>query len=258
MSMEKIIVFCNCGGERIHSERLQFIEDTLRNLKVEIIKLSDLCGLSALNKDRLNDVFLEGNEYMIIGCYSRSLRLLLEQVNVDLNNIPFKYINFIELTNEEIFQEVSSFCMNINQLPSINEIGTISDWPSWFPIIDYSRCSGCGQCADFCLFGVYEKSEGRVNVINPQECKNNCPACARICPQTAIIFPKYKFGGAIGGSDIIDDIAEQKRQSLDIKNILEGDIYSALEQRKNKHRSIIRNEAMKKAIEERNDALKKS
>ncbi len=170
----------------------------------------------------------------------------------------FKYINFIELTNEEIFQEVSSFCLNSNQIPSVNVIGTVSDWPSWFPIIDYSRCSGCGQCADFCLFGVYEKSEGRVNAINPQECKNNCPACARICPQTAIIFPKYKFGGAIGGSDIIDDIAEQKRQSLDIKNILEGDIYSALEQRKNKRQSIIRNEAMKKAIEERTDALNKT
>lgn len=256
--MVEKIVFCNCGGERINSERLQFIENNLRKFNIEIIKLSDLCRLSALDKDRLNNVFREGKEYLIVGCYSRSLKLLLEQVNVDLNNISFEYINIIELTDEEIFQEVSSFCLNSNQIPSINEIGTVSDWPSWFPIIDYSRCSGCGQCADFCLFGVYEKREGRVNVINPQECKNNCPACARICPQTAIIFPKYKFGGAIGGSDIIDDIAEQKRQSLDIKNILEGDIYSALEQRKNKRRSIIRNEAMKKAIEERNDALKKT
>jgi NAD-dependent dihydropyrimidine dehydrogenase PreA subunit len=220
--------------------------------------VSDLCTLIALREDILIDVFREKHEYLIIGCYARSMKLLLEQSNIDRKNISFNFINFLELADEEIFQRVSSFCENSSQVPSIKEIDTKSDWPSWFPLIDYSRCSGCGQCADFCLFGVYEKSEGRVNVINPVECKNNCPACARICPQTAIIFPKYKYGGAIGGSEIIDEIEEQKRQSLDIKNILEGDIYSSLEKRKTKRQSIIRNEAMKKAIGERDEALSKT
>jgi ferredoxin len=256
--MNKRVIFCNCSGERINPQRLQFIEKNLRRYCVEIIKLSDLCGLSALNKDRLIDVFPEGQEYLIIGCYSRSLKLLLGQVNADINNATFKYLNFIELTNDEIFREVSSFCNNSIQIPSIKEINSVSDWPSWFPIIDYSRCTGCGQCADFCLFGVYEKNETRVNIIDPHGCKNNCPACARICPRTAIIFPKYKLGGAIGGSDTIDEIAEQERQALDIQNILEGDIFGALEQRKIKRQSIIRNEAMKKALEERADALNKT
>jgi NAD-dependent dihydropyrimidine dehydrogenase PreA subunit len=253
--MGKKIIFCNCSGERIDSERLQVIEKNIRKVNSEIVKVSDLCALIALRKDILSDVFRKENKYLIIGCYDRSMRLLLEQSDIDHKNISFDFINFFELTNEEIFQRVSSFCENSNQTSSIKEIDRKSDWISWFPVIDYSRCSGCGQCADFCLFGVYEKSEGRVNVINPVECKNNCPACARICPQTAIIFPKYKYGGAIGGSEFIDESEEQKRQSIDIKNILEGDIYSSLEKRKNKRQSIIRNEAMNKAIGERDEAL---
>jgi NAD-dependent dihydropyrimidine dehydrogenase PreA subunit len=256
--MGKKIVFCNCSGERINPERLHSIEDSLRNCNAQIAILSDLCGLSALNKERLIDIFRKGNEYLIIGCYSRSMKLLLEWSSIDLNNISIEFANFIESADEEIFQKVSSFCENSDRQWSVIEIGATSGWPAWFPIVDYSRCSTCGQCADFCLFGVYEKSDGRVNVVNPQGCKNNCPACGRICPETAIIFPKYKFGGAIGGSEQIDEMAEQARQSLDIKQILKEDIYEALEQRKRKRLSIIRNETMQKAIEDRDNALNKN
>jgi hypothetical protein len=50
-------------------------------------------------------------------------------------------------------------------------------------------------------------------------------------------------------------VAEQQRQSADVKTILAGDIYVALAQRKQRRQSIIRNEAMKKAIEDRDKAL---
>lgn len=60
----------------------------------------------------------------------------------------------------------------------------------WYPIIDRSRCIGCRHCLQFCLFGVYELDEkGRVVTAQPDNCKSGCPACARICPQGAIIFP---------------------------------------------------------------------
>jgi NAD-dependent dihydropyrimidine dehydrogenase PreA subunit len=256
--MIKKLVFCKCGGERINSDRLQSIEKNLAKLNIGICILSDLCKLSVVNKNVLTDVFNDGKEYLVIGCYERSLKLILEQVGINYDKISLAYINMLESDDTEIFQKVSFFCENSNQTLAVTEIDTKSDWLSWFPVIDYSRCSGCGQCADFCLFGVFEKREGRVNVVNPMECKNNCPACARICPQTAIIFPKYKFGGAIGGSEIIDEIAEHSRQANDINLFLKGDIYSALEQRKNKRRSIIRTEAMNKAIEERDNELKKT
>ena len=72
--------------------------------------------------------------------------------------------------------------------------------PRWYPVIDYSRCTGCRKCVDFCLFGVYALSDGNVVVSNPDNCKNGCPACARTCPQRAIIFPHYFADAVIAGS----------------------------------------------------------
>ena len=66
------------------------------------------------------------------------------------------------------------------------------DWVPWFPVIDAARCINCGKCADFCMFGVYEKVDGQFRVVKPAACKTDCPACARICPANAIIFPKSK------------------------------------------------------------------
>ena len=232
--MGRKIVFCSCGGDRLSQERLHSIEKSLIESSIEFIKLSDLCGLSATGNVKLSQLFINGNEYLIIGCHSRSMKLLLDQANIDIINNSIQYINFLELSDEDISRQVNEFYENNDQKTSVEEIISDPDWPSWFPVIDYSRCTSCGQCADFCLFGVYEKVNGKVKVRNPRECKNNCPACARICPQTAIIFPKYKHGGAIGGSDFIDEIAEQKRQADDINTFLQGDIYNALEHRKQK------------------------
>lgn len=65
----------------------------------------------------------------------------------------------------------------------------------WYPVIDRSRCVGCGICSSYCLFGVYrmradhEDASGRVRVKAPLNCKIGCPACARLCPESALIFP---------------------------------------------------------------------
>ena len=71
----------------------------------------------------------------------------------------------------------------------------------WHPVIDYSRCAGCGQCMQFCLFDVYElDKEGTVTTVNPDNCKPGCPACARICPEGAIMFPLCDKDEAIAGA----------------------------------------------------------
>jgi NAD-dependent dihydropyrimidine dehydrogenase PreA subunit len=254
--MGKSIVFCRCGGERITSEQLQGIEKMLTEAAAEVVVLTDLCLLTVTGREQLKDLFGEGKEYLIIGCYDRSMKLLLEQVHAGIEKVEVAFLNFLELTNEEIAVKLTDFCKDSNQVHSYREIGLSTAWKSWYPIIDYTRCTACGQCHDFCLFGVYEKREGKVVVVKPQACKNNCPACGRICPHTAIVFPKYLYGGAIGGSEIVDEVAEQQRQSADVQTILAGDIYQALEQRKLRRQSIIRNEAMKKAMEERDKALK--
>ncbi|MCS7045902.1 MAG: ferredoxin family protein [Gemmataceae bacterium] len=73
----------------------------------------------------------------------------------------------------------------------------------WYPVIDYSRCTNCLECIDFCLFGVYGIDHAdRIVVENQDNCRKGCPACSRVCPEQAIMFPDYKTpaiaGAAVG------------------------------------------------------------
>jgi NAD-dependent dihydropyrimidine dehydrogenase PreA subunit len=72
----------------------------------------------------------------------------------------------------------------------------------WYPVIDYSRCTNCMECIDFCLFGVYgvDKAE-TILVEQPDNCRKGCPACSRVCPENAIIFPQHKTP-AIAGAPV--------------------------------------------------------
>ena len=69
----------------------------------------------------------------------------------------------------------------------------------WYPVIDYGRCTNCLECIDFCLFGVYGIDQrDRILVENQDNCKRGCPACSRVCPQNAIIFPEHKTPAIAG------------------------------------------------------------
>ena len=72
----------------------------------------------------------------------------------------------------------------------------------WYPVIDYSRCTNCMECIDFCLFGVY--GVDRIDTIlveQPDNCRKGCPACSRVCPENAIIFPQHKTPAIAGAND---------------------------------------------------------
>ncbi len=61
----------------------------------------------------------------------------------------------------------------------------------WYPVIDTAKCVECSHCLQFCLFGVYGRdADGHLVASQPDRCKAGCPACSRICPQGAIIFPR--------------------------------------------------------------------
>ena len=69
----------------------------------------------------------------------------------------------------------------------------------WYPVIDYSRCTNCMECIDFCLFGVYGVDLlDRILVEQEDNCKKGCPACSRVCPANAIVFPEHKTPGIAG------------------------------------------------------------
>lgn len=105
------------------------------------------------------------------------------------------------------------------------------DWKPWFPVIDYDRCTNCMQCLSFCLFGVYDvDAEQRIDVAEPQRCKTNCPACSRVCPEVAILFPKYRHG-PINGDVVQEEDIDREKMKVDVSSLLGGDIYSLLRKR---------------------------
>lgn len=65
--------------------------------------------------------------------------------------------------------------------------------PRWYPVVDFSRCGHCLECLNFCLFGVFGlDDEERLVVEQPDACRPGCPACSRICPEGAIMFPQHQ------------------------------------------------------------------
>ena len=133
-----------------------------------------------------------------------------------------------------------------------------TDWKPWFPVIDYDRCTNCMQCLSFCLFGVYGvDSEKRIQAQNHDNCKTNCPACSRVCPEAAIMFPKYK-AGPINGDLVSDADLQREKMKVDISALLGGDVYSLLRDRNEKARSRFSKERdADKALKERQKCLVK-
>jgi Pyruvate/2-oxoacid:ferredoxin oxidoreductase delta subunit len=131
-------------------------------------------------------------------------------------------------------------------------------WKPWFPVIDYSRCTNCMQCLSFCLFEVYGVSkEGKIQVQNQPNCKTECPACSRVCPEVAILFPKYRHS-PINGDEVNTDDIRREAMKVDISALLGGDIYSMLRDRSAKSKSRFSKERDdERALKERQNCLAK-
>ena len=61
----------------------------------------------------------------------------------------------------------------------------------WHPIVDESKCIGCGMCVTGCgrkVYGFnYEKK--KPVVLRPNNCMVACVTCANTCLKDAISFP---------------------------------------------------------------------
>lgn len=88
----------------------------------------------------------------------------------------------------------------------------------WYPVIDFGRCTNCLECLNFCLFGVYsvDDAEG-ILIEQPDACRDGCPACSRICPAGAIMFPEHDDPGIAG-----DPEASLEGLKLDLSQLFGG------------------------------------
>jgi Pyruvate/2-oxoacid:ferredoxin oxidoreductase delta subunit len=155
------------------------------------------------------------------------------------------------LSGDEIVAKVASLHADTGTVPR-------PKWKPWFPVIDFSRCTNCMQCLTFCLFDVYGvDKEKKIEVRNPTNCKTDCPACSRVCPEVAILFPKYK-GGPINGDEVREADLHREKMKVDISALLGGDIYAALKQRSADAKvRFSRERDEKRALDERKKCLTK-
>ena len=102
-----------------------------------------------------------------------------------------------------------------------------------------------------------QRRDGKIQVQNESNCKTDCPACSRVCPEVAIMFPKYK-AGPINGDEISADDVRREGMKVDISALLGGDIYALLRDRSAKAQSRFSKERDdERALKERQRCLNK-
>lgn len=245
------LLYCDCAYcDTIPEEKKRDVLTGLTEAGAAFDYVPDLCRLSAAKKPALAK-YAKAENLKVIACYPRAVKWLFDAAGVALPDNA-EVLNLHTQSAGEIVARVSGRKTEAapqTPLPKTSR----ADWVPWFPVVDYSKCSNCQQCLSFCLFGVYELSpDGRVTVENPQNCKNNCPACARICPEAAIMFPKLQET-PINGAEIGEEALAGANMRVDIEDIIGEDVYETLMNRRiqTKKRRLLKQQDLDKAIEER-------
>lgn len=243
MAVKQCLIYCRCGGgnvaENLHGQLFPLFQEA----DADVFELHDLCAYSVNEKEVLNSISEKYQKKVIIACYPRAIKHMFIQGGINFGD--FDFISFKELNPGQIgskLKEIFSFGKGTYQYKVLKNS---LDVPAWFPIIDYSRCTHCGKCARFCLFGVYQFKNKSLSVVNPLACKNLCPACGRTCPSSAIIFPRLAEKTALAGG-----------QPGIIKIDTEGQsLFAQLNDRNKNRRNILRQGVIQQAEEERRKAL---
>lgn len=199
------------------------VRKELTDLGIEFEAVADLCELSA-RKDPALKRWAKMDTIKIVACFERAVKWLFHAGGAPLQPERVEFLNMRTDSIESILGSLSECEASATEHEEI-EPDKRGKWIPWFPVIDYERCANCKQCLNFCLFGVFGLSEqGQVQVQQPANCKTNCPACARVCPQKAIIFPKYTESPFNGDKVGTEDGAK-------LSELLGGDIHDILGRR---------------------------
>ena len=240
---ETSILYCHCAYAQVVPAAVK--DEVLRRLLelgVAFHAVPDLCALAA-TRDPLLPRLAAGGRLKIAACFPRAVRWLFARAGAPLPADGVEILNLRTATADELIAGLlgpdrargdtnpGAQSEMAAALRAAAGAGPPDGWKPWFPVIDGERCVNCKQCLSFCLFSVYGLSEqGRVEVQRPRNCKTDCPACARVCPEAAIIFPKY--GAApINGDQVRPEDLRREAVGINVSARLGGNIHQVLRDR---------------------------
>ena len=257
------ILYCHCAHARVLPPEVKAgVLERLAGAGVEFEAVPDLCEMAARGDPRLRELAADPS-LKIAACYPRAVKWLFAAAGADLPDAEARVFNMRTQTADEVTSGLlaaPSLARNENEdgsPPSLPQSGSFGaarsqelaksletsasagakPWKPWFPVIDYTRCTNCMQCLSFCLFDVYGVSaDKKIQVQNQSNCKTDCPACSRVCPEVAIMFPKYRHA-PINGDEVATDDVRREAMKVDISALLGGDVYALLRDRSAKAKS---------------------
>ena len=271
------VLYCHCANAKvIPAATKTAVLKGLNEAHVEFEAVPDLCEMAARGDTRLRELS-SAPALTVAACYPRAVKWLFAAAGAPLSEATTTVWNMRVETPEAVVEGVlNSGVRRIApadrppdggadltapaDAPSAPLVDTqlvpTAGWKPWFPVIDYSRCTNCMQCLSFCLFDVYGVStDQKIQVQNQSNCKTECPACSRVCPEVAIMFPKYRHG-PINGEEIKSDDVRREAMKVDISALLGGDVYAMLRDRSAKAKSRFSKERDDdRALQERQNCL---
>lgn len=203
--MNKITI-CVCSSRTfIDKEKVALVAAASVRAGMDVELVSDLCQLCENKDAHVHEIA----KTSIVACYERAVRSLMAFCSeCDCNGFDLR-----SASAEQVLQALGIADVRVSDEEKISWIRQIEAMPcnpgadAWYPTLDKTQCIECGKCFEFCPFGVYEIVDDRIRVVHPSNCKNNCPACARMCPAGAIIFPKYDRSPINGGDQQQEETA---------------------------------------------------
>jgi NAD-dependent dihydropyrimidine dehydrogenase PreA subunit len=196
-------ILCSCQVYHcVDTDKLEKVIAAFQANGNDLQVVDDLCYEAARHPESLQQA------KVIIGCNKRTLSALCSYAGADEMPCVFD----INKDVQKIIEHLGCDTENTDNQSTHEPVP--EDWIAWYPVIDESRCIQCGKCADFCMFGVYSFENKTIKVINPAGCKTDCPACARMCPSNAIIFPKSKESNINGSLDHVVKPGPEQDESL--------------------------------------------
>ncbi len=230
---QQSILYCHCANADVIPPPVK--REVLRQLNVAGVSfeaVGDLCEASA-RRDPMLRRLAKSDDLRIAACYPRAVKWLFHAADAPL---PDDGVTLMNMRSQGADEVVSGLLANglrgdqdcVDQEVHEPQPGA---WMPWFPVIDYDRCTSCRQCLSFCLFGVFGvDDDGGVEVRNPDKCKTRCPACSRVCPSVAIIFPKYDKR-PVNGDEVCEDDVGRDVVKVDLNALVDKGAHATLRAR---------------------------